>query len=135
MATLVSDIMETDIISINFDDTLKDAANVFENIKIRHIPVVSGETLLGIVSKSDVSRMKQFCQLLESGNQALLDELENKRVKSLMRKPITINANDTVEKAIELFTQNHFHALPVMNDGSMVGIVTSTDILRHFATD
>lgn len=128
----VSDIMAIDVISVNVDDNLKEIANVFENIRIRHVPVMSGDALVGIVSKSDVYRMKQFCQVLDSGDKALLKELEEVLVKTLMKKPITINHDQTIQEASEILVANHFHALPVIKDLQMVGIITSTDIIKFY---
>lgn len=132
MSSLVSEIMVTDLITVTLDDNLKEVANVFDNIKIRHVPVVSGDTLLGMVSKSDVARMKQFCQVLDSGDRALFEELEAVRVKALMKKPITIESTGTIKEAAEIFLKNHFHALPVVDGTKLVGIVTSTDIIKYY---
>jgi len=132
MGKLVSEIMAKDIISLEIEDSLKDAANIFEQIRIRHIPVVSGESLLGIVSKSDVARMKEFCQILESGSKEMLAELEAVSVKVIMKKPITINASQTVKEAAEILSKSQFHALPVVSDNKMVGVITSTDIIKYF---
>lgn len=134
MAGLVSDIMVTDLITVTLEDNLKEVANVFDNIKIRHAPVVSGDTLLGMVSKSDVARMKQFCQVLDSGSRALFEELEAVSVKALMKKPITIGSSGTIREAADIFLKNHFHALPVVDGTQLVGIVTSTDIIKYYAT-
>ncbi|MGL1888758.1 MAG: CBS domain-containing protein [Reichenbachiella sp.] len=133
MANLISEIMIIDVISVNVEDNLKEVANVFENIKIRHVPVMSGDTLLGIVSKSDVLRMKQFCQVLDSGDKALFEELEAVPVKALMKRPVTISKDQTIKEAADIFTKNHFHALPVVEGTKMVGIVTSTDLIRYYA--
>ncbi|MEP2025550.1 MAG: CBS domain-containing protein [Reichenbachiella sp.] len=132
MSNLVSDIMITDLITVTLGDNLKEVANVFDNIKIRHVPVVSGDTLLGMVSKSDVAMMKQFCQVLDSGGRALFEELEVVSVKALMKKPVTIVPKATVEAAADIFLKNHFHALPVVDGTRLIGIVTSTDLIKHY---
>lgn len=132
MSNLVSDIMITDLITVTLEDNLKEVANVFDNIKIRHVPVVSGETLLGMVSKSDVAMMKQFCQVLDSGDRALFEELESVSVKALMKKPVTIDTSGTIKEATDIFLKNHFHALPVVDGTKLVGIVTSTDLLKYY---
>ena len=132
MGQLVSDIMVTDLITVTLDDDLKEVANVFENIKIRHLPVVAGDTLLGMVSKSDVAMMKQFCQILESGDRTLFEELESVSVKALMKKPITIGVSGTIQEAANIFLKNHFHALPVVDGTKLIGIVTSTDVIKYY---
>ncbi|WP_420583309.1 CBS domain-containing protein [Reichenbachiella sp.] len=124
--------MITDLITVTLEDNLKEVANVFDNIKIRHVPVVSGDTLLGMVSKSDVAMMKQFCQVLDSGDRILFEELEEVSVKALMKKPITIDISGTIKEATDIFLKNHFHALPVVDGTKLVGIVTSTDLLKYY---
>lgn len=133
MPNVVSDIMVTDLITVTLEDNLKEVANVFDNIKIRHVPVVSGDTLLGMVSKSDVAMMKQFCQVLDSGDRALFEELESVSVKALMKKPITIDPSGSIKDAADIFLKNHFHALPVLDGTRLVGIVTSTDLLKYYS--
>jgi len=125
----VSTIMAVDLITVEMSDSLKDVANVFENIKIRHVPVMSSGVLAGIISKSDVVRMKHFCQVLDSGDKALFEELNHISVKSLMKTPVTITKDQTIREAIEILSTNQFHALPVMDDQQLVGIVTTTDIV------
>ena len=127
----VSTIMVIDLITVEITDTLKDVANVFENIKIRHLPVMAGETLVGIVSHSDVHRMKHFCQVLESGDKDLFEELNSVSVKALMKVPKTISKSQTIREATEILATSHFHCLPVVDQGELVGIVTTTDILRY----
>ncbi|WP_109830561.1 CBS domain-containing protein [Reichenbachiella versicolor] len=127
----VSTIMVIDLITVEVTDSLKDVANVFGNIKIRHIPVMAGDTLVGIVSQSDVARMKHFCQVLESGDRELFDELNAVSVKSLMKTPKTISKDQSIRELVEILAVNHFHALPVVHDHRLVGIVTSTDIMKY----
>lgn len=134
MSKAVSEIMITDLITVTLEDNLKEVANVFDNIKIRHVPVVSGDTLLGMVSKSDVAMMKQFCQVLDSGDRTLFEELEAVSVKALMKRPITIGPEGTISEAADIFLKNHFHALPVVDGTRLVGIVTSTDLLKYYKT-
>lgn len=134
MLKAVSEIMITDLITVTLEDNLKEVANVFDNIKIRHVPVVSGDTLLGMVSKSDVAMMKQFCQVLDSGDRTLFEELEAVSVKALMKRPITIGPEGTISEAADIFLKNHFHALPVVDGTRLVGIVTSTDLLKYYRT-
>ncbi|MDW3209728.1 MAG: CBS domain-containing protein [Reichenbachiella sp.] len=134
MSKAVSEIMITDLITVTLEDNLKEVANVFDNIKIRHVPVVSGDTLLGMVSKSDVAMMKQFCQVLDSGDRTLFEELEAVSVKALMKRPITIGPEGTISEAADIFLKNHFHALPVVDGTRLVGIVTSTDLLKYYRT-
>ncbi|MEP3389808.1 MAG: CBS domain-containing protein, partial [Reichenbachiella sp.] len=77
---------------------------------------------------------KQFCQVLDSGDRTLFEELEAVSVKALMKRPITIGPEGTISEAADIFLKNHFHALPVVDGTRLVGIVTSTDLLKYYRT-
>ncbi|MEM9681592.1 MAG: CBS domain-containing protein, partial [Bacteroidota bacterium] len=55
--TPISAIMSTDIIALNRSDDLERAEMLFKRHKIRHIPVVSGEVIIGMLSYSDLLRI------------------------------------------------------------------------------
>jgi acetoin utilization protein AcuB len=57
-------------------------------------------------------------------------------VETWMSKPvITVNANDSMQKATELLKENNIRILPVMEDGNLVGIITDRDLKRASASD
>lgn len=132
----VSEIMEQDIISINGNDSIQEALDVFRTIKIRHIPVMTYGILVGIISHSDIFNIDRIKRLL---NEEPIDEdlddsyLGNLKVQDLMiSDPVTIASTEEVKTASSIFANSQFHALPVMEDNKLVGIVTSTDVIRYY---
>ncbi len=114
----VHHIMSTDIFSVEEKDSIELVANMMKWKNIHHMPVIKGDReLLGILSWKDVSA------LFESGNAT------NATVMSLMKTDlITIGQDSTVDAAKELMALHDIHALPVVKENKLVGILTSNDL-------
>ncbi|WP_196892339.1 CBS domain-containing protein [Aureivirga marina] len=130
----VSKIMSTDLITINLSNTLVDAERLFKENSIRHIPVVSGDNLIGILSLTDLMRISFVDAYNEENGEAAVDTavynmltVEQVMVKNLVK----VDVNTTIKEVAEILSENEFHALPVMNGNKIAGIVTTTDLLRY----
>lgn len=128
----VSKIMTENVSTINLTDTLQEAVELIKKKKIRHIPVVSGKEVVGIISKTDINRLT-FSSLFENqegADEAILDMLTIPQI--MTNKPRVIQAEQPIKEVAEIFSTEEFHALPVVNEeGDLVGIVTTTDIIRY----
>ena len=126
----VSQIMSTNLISLNLTNELADAVMIFKQHNIHHIPVVSGEKIIGLVSKTDIDRISFVDTYQEdSANTAVYTALSLDQV--MTRNLETINADDQIKTAAEILVEGNFHALPVLENEKLVGIVTSTDVIRY----
>jgi len=128
----IGEIMTKELITICPTEKLEKVDEIFRNNKIHHIPVVEYKKLVGILSKSDF----QFFQR-GNGNGKVQDQtLENERyqrtfVKDLMTTGIArISSKDKIAVAIELFKENLFHCIPIVDDDELVGLVTPLDIIK-----
>lgn len=122
----IENVMTKKVITVNSDATLLDALVATRVNKIRHIPVVSGNELVGIVSDRD---LRDVCP------STLCPEdpgfLKNTMIKDIMLKEvITIHPLDFLEDAARLLYEHRIGCLPVVSNKELVGIVTETDILR-----
>jgi acetoin utilization protein AcuB len=117
----VSKWMIKDVITINREADIKEAIRLMEKYSIRHLPVVEGEQFLGLVTEGDLR------QLLIP---AMLEEIKVKDV--MITDPITVTPDTDIETAATLIYTYKIGGLPVVEDGKLVGILTSTDILRAF---
>ena len=127
----VSHIMTKDIIKIDLKKgNLKEAKDILESNKIRHIPVVQGEDLKGIISLTDIHRIS-FGGNFGQGevDEAIFDMLSIEQVMS--HHPKTVSPTDTVKDVAELLANEEFHAAPVTEDDKLVGIVTTTDLINY----
>ncbi|AUP78466.1 CBS domain-containing protein [Flavivirga eckloniae] len=129
--TPVSEIMSTDIIALRRSDTLERAEKLFKKHKIRHIPVVSNESILGMLSYTDLLRIS-FADATddEYGVDTVvynMFSLEQVMTKNL----ISVSSDTTIKEVAEILSKNEFHALPVVDDSLLVGIVTTTDLINY----
>jgi acetoin utilization protein AcuB len=121
MNEAVSTIMTRDLITINQDETLATVASIFSKRRIHHLPVVEDGLLIGLITTFDLFKLSKT-----------KDEYANVKVKDIMtRKLATLEPDSKVGTACEIFLENLFHALPVTENGKLLGIVTSFDVLRY----
>ncbi|TXD51022.1 MULTISPECIES: CBS domain-containing protein [unclassified Polaribacter] len=126
----ISEIMSQNLITLNITNTIEDAKKIFEENAIRHIPIVDHKEIVGMLSYSD---------LLKVGYADASDDNENIdfsiydwfTIKQVMAKNLyLVPSNSTVKEVGALLADKEFHALPVVDDGELVGIVTTTDFIR-----
>jgi CBS domain-containing protein len=96
------------------------------------MPVVNGDQLVGIVSYSDVLRVS-FGDAFNTDERTVDATLDHTlKLEDLMQKDvITLTEHSTGREAAEILGQGKFHSLPVVNAGKLVGMVTSTDLIRY----
>jgi CBS domain-containing protein len=128
----VSHIMTTELTTVNVTQNLREVVKIFEEHKFRHLPVVSGDDLIGIISKTDILRISYGSSFGEQESQiddAIFDMLS---INQVMQTNLhTIKPETTIKDAAEIFSQAEFHALPVVEGKKLVGIVTTTDIIKY----
>ena len=132
---LVSDIMTRYVTTVSPNMTADKIYELFHNNdSFHHLPVVDGEKLVGMISKIDVYRITHSIDLFHSkSNEAYNDQLlRSLLAEEIMTKDVvTLSPGDTVGKAAALFSQNYFHALPVVVEGKLLGILTTFDLIEH----
>lgn len=135
MTSVVRDIMSDDVVKVTPTTSLVEAKKLFDKYKIRHAPVVRQSKLVGIVSLTDIQRLS-FGDTYGDGegdiDRALADMLTVGQVMNY--KPVTVTPDDSVKLVAELLTKAEFHALPVVDGDKLVGIVTTTDIIKSMLT-
>jgi acetoin utilization protein AcuB len=130
----VGDHMTTDVVTLGPTDSFRHAARVMQSHKFRHAPIVEDNKLIGIVSDRD---MRRFLGNYEIEYEERPEEIRHGRVEVSMwdvmtRDPQTTHARETLAEVAEIMVRRHFGALPVMDEGKLVGIITELDLLRHF---
>jgi CBS domain-containing protein len=126
----VSAIMTPDPISVNVSNKVSDVADIFNEKKIHHIPVVSGDKLIGIISKTDIERISYVSDVQnEKANTAIYDML---KIEQVMTDQVdTVQQNDEIRDAARKFATGKYHALPVLDGEKLSGIVTTTDVIKY----
>lgn len=127
----VSEIMRTDLVTVNPTDNMLKVKDIFEKYRFHHLPVVEYKQLVGMISKTDYYEM--CIKLAKQGKLLSEDVLYKELVKDYMTTGLAkIKANERVDVAALIFKDNRFHSLPVVNDiGELEGLITPLDILEH----
>jgi acetoin utilization protein AcuB len=127
---LVQDAMTSTVVSASPEQTLRDAIELLRRQRIRHLPVTDNQQLVGIVTDRDVKRATPSV-LTGVGKEAYDAALVAIKIGQFMtRDPITISRRSPLKRAVEIFINTRVGALPVVENGQLVGILSDVDILR-----
>ncbi len=128
----VSTIMTRTLVVIKPNDPIERVHNLFEKNSFHHMPVVDHNKLVGIVSKTDYLKIRHMLATTWSGETVCQEMYKDMIAEDIMtREPLAIEPADTIGLAADIFRANALHALPVVEDGELVGIVTSHDLLTY----
>jgi CBS domain-containing protein len=132
----VKDLMTRNVIAVQENETLTEVLDIINAEHVRHVPVLRGNQLVGIVSRTDINRLT-FGALLpeqDTADEAILNMLTLKQIMSA--NPRVVKASDPISNVAEIFANEEFHALPVVDDlqeWQCVGIITTTDLIRYMS--
>jgi len=130
---LISKIMTKDVITLCVTDTLTEAERLFKKYNIRHIPVVDPkkERILGMLSLTDLLRISFVDSYDDSADvdSAMYSMLSIGQV--MANSPLKVTSTDIIKDVAKLLASKEFHALPVVDDEKLVGIITTTDLLNY----
>ena len=127
----ISHIMTKNVLTVKVTDNLHEAIDLIKKNHIRHLPVLDGKEIVGMVSRTDINRLT-FSSLFENqegADEAVLEMLTIPQV--MTQKPRTVEASLSIRDVAEILTVEEYHALPVVENGGLVGIVTTTDIIKY----
>jgi len=118
--TFVKDIMRKNVISIDSAMTVKDAATMMDDANVGCVVITRGNAPIGILTERD------FVKRIVSQEMDLATPLAD-----VMSFPlITVDCDDTVWEAAEIMKKNKIHKAPVEEQGKLIGIITTTDIVK-----
>jgi CBS domain-containing protein len=144
--------MQSDVKTIGPRESLARLQDALLKANVGGLPVVESGQIVGIASRSDIVRQLKTERDLAMRNIGLPpevhltiedaidlgdfvgDRLERIRVEDVMnRQIVTVSPGDCVQAAAKLLTANHIHRLPVVDNGHLVGMIASHDIVRLVA--
>ena len=115
------------IIYVNADDSMLKVEEIFEVFPIHHILVTDGQELKGVISKHDLLRFYQ-----NAVNQGIIPNRAEVKAAQLMTiNPISLDIEDTIGLAADIFLANKIHSIPLMDGSSLAGIITNHDIIKY----
>lgn len=128
----VSDYMTRKVITASPEDGVRETFFRMRDAGIRHLPVLRGAQLIGMLSDRDLRRPDWVDEAPDLSYDYQLDD--HLSVSDLMsHRPVSVHTYDDLSKACELINQHGFGALPVLDKGNhLVGIVSKADLVRAF---
>lgn len=126
----LSEIMNRDLVTVDKQASLRRARRILDQHRIRHLLVVDGKRLVGIVTDRDLRQAAPSSKspLTISERQEFMDELKVLEVMS--RKLITASPATTIREAARVMVREKIGCLPVVDGNQLVGIVTQADLLE-----
>ncbi len=119
---LIREIMKSNPVSISPSFKLSEAYKLMIEKKIRHLPVIENEKLVGIVTDRDL-------RLATSSLAGQKFDPESEVANMMIRPVQTTHPNDPVETAVQKMRELKIGCLPVLEDRKLIGIVTVTDLM------
>lgn len=123
-------IMTTELITISPDTPTDKISTIFSRHSFHHLPVVEkGDKLIGIVSKQDILKI-EF--LLAGHLKTHESNLPGIVAKDIMTgQPLSLAPDDSIGLAADIFLANQFHALPIIEENRLLGLITTHDLLQY----
>lgn len=124
-------LMSGDVVTLEADATLDLADDLMRLKRIRHLPVVRGGELVGIVSQRDLFRagLSSVLRLRPATDQEWLHRIPVREV--MVTDLVTIGPDTDAEEAVARLLDHGIGCLPVVDGGKLVGLLSETDCLRY----
>jgi acetoin utilization protein AcuB len=126
----IRDIMSTNVVAVDEKTSLHDARKIMETHRIRRLPVMKRDKLVGLVTKHMLLEASPSPATSLSIHEMhyLLAKMTVKEI--MIKKPYTISPDMPAEEALQVGQEMGYGAFPVVEDGRLVGVVTESDIVR-----
>ena len=128
----ISHLMSRNVITAHHGDPISKVRALFREHGVHHIPVVNANQLVGIISWSDILRVS-FGDTFQTDERTVDATLDHTlTLEQVMQKtPVTLPETSTVREAAEILAGGAFHAIPIVSGTKLVGIVTTTDLIKY----
>lgn len=127
----VSEIMSKNLITLNVDAKLADAQKIFEEYSIRHLPITHNKTIVGMLSYSDILKVS-YPDVSRDEKEVDTFVYDMFTIEQVMTKNLyMVPSNSTIKEVALILADKGFHALPLVDDDELVGIVTTTDLINY----
>jgi CBS domain-containing protein len=131
----VRDWMTSGVSTLRRSDSLEVADGVMCLGHIRHLPVVEGGEVVGVLSERDLLR-SALGTAMALGIQRPQELMRSVQVGDVMSAPpVTIEPGAPVQRAARAMEEARIGCLPVVEAGRLIGILTQTDVLRYAGQD
>lgn len=125
----VREVMTTEVLTLNLDDTLRLADDIMNLAKLRHFPVLDKGRLAGVLNQADLLHASMR-SLMQHPGQSLRHTLGSVAVRDVIQPATTIACDASLEEAACLMVDKQTDCLLVVDGDKLVGVATRTDLLR-----
>lgn len=127
----ISAIMTKNVVTLSTNDSLVEAEKLFKKHHIRHIPVVENEKIVGMLSLTDLLRLS-FVDSYDDATETDSTLYNMLSIGQIMaNNPVKVPSDSIIKEVASMLASKEFHALPVVDNERLVGIVTTTDLLNY----
>ena len=125
---LITTIMTKNVVFVSPEQNLLDVKHIYEKKDFHHhIPVIDKNKLVGMVSLIDF--MYNIAGAGINDDHKIYTELQ---VKDIMtQKPFYLTTSSTIEEAAKVLAEGNYRAIPILEDHSLVGIVSTADLIKY----
>lgn len=133
--TPVSRLMTRAPLSLSPDDNARRARELMLEHGVHHLPIVEGGRFVGLISTNDLHRIA-LGDPYKDDPEVVAKDLETFGLREVMAEDVvTLQATSTVRDAAKQLSKGGFHALPILDEDALVGILTSTDLVAYLIDD
>lgn len=126
----VRDVMTTELLTLNLDDTLRLADDIMNLANLRHFPVLDHGRLAGVLNQADLLHASMR-SLVRHRGESLRQALGTVAVRDIMKPATTIRCDASLEESAWLMVDKQTDCLLVVEGDKLVGVATRTDLLRE----
>jgi CBS domain-containing protein len=128
----VREVMTTILVTLSEEDNLEGVAKAMQDFHFRHVPVVDGEQLVGMVTQSELLRLSMSALGGGVAESSIQQAIEQRTfvAQVMERNPPTLSPDDTLAEAARKLVATKAGALAVVEGGRLVGILSEIDVLK-----
>ena len=130
----LSDVMTADPKTVHLGQPLSDVYQVLQSNPFHHVPVVDGDTPVGMIASTDILKLVYD---VESNDDRMLRTMLDHQFTledAMSTDLVTVRESESVRKVANHLSDGHVHSVVVVDDGGdLVDIVTSSDLIRQLA--
>ena len=132
----VKDLMSENLEAVAPDAHIHDVLKMMNRAGYRHIPVIADDELVGIITDRDIRLAVNSPAIKEDADLSRETILDGVKVNDCMtREPQCVSSDTPLYEVADLLSLNKFGAMPVVDDGKLVGMISYIDFLKHYAAN
>lgn len=135
----VAEIMTRELLIVEPEDKLEKVRDIFQSNNVHHVPVVDKHgKLAGIISKGDFNRVNHILTLFDEQKYKEYNDMLYRSItaQEIMTKQVaTVSPDDPLSLVADMFKENLFHAVPVVDRNFLVGIITTHDLISYCCSE